>query len=663
MLRALEKGLNDAKQDLILPAGEWIELIDHVVQGTDAYWNAKSWGKKAPDGVQKVTEYLAIYRGEKKPSVDIQSELKGRVLAHNPAVFKELIAELLNKKVVVPQTSFFSKSKTAKVSYSEWGRTKSTIRFYEALEKLISPNGIVQQQGKTDMLALRDKVWAKIGLEKMTPVEQEFFNKLNQLLDAFVNHLSAGSVMPQMVFSELKAQGTDKQIKLTEGCKRKFNLIKDKGQSILELIKKLDSENLRDRYSDWFSPLNSALATCTSGDYFNHYAYAFLRMEDIARFNKFSKDINSWLHAKEDAKGLSVKQLDVELNENTIKNNLARAKLQLQIEDQIKLLEPVVKSNVKDAKLDMVFESKIFGKTEVVAASAQGRRPQQEDSFVIDSVSGLNQLQHPESDIPALLGHALLNVADQLKSEKSGAAYAVSLVHGEKIYTAWVGDARAYLIQGDKVEHLTWDHNPENEKERVLAKAGIEMFPRINGQHIYYAPGKALAVTRMVGNVDMNNNPYSGIICTPSFSVMPFQGGKPVHLILSSDGVRDAAYNNATLEPVMPRSSHVTAAVMKDVVGASSSCKQAAGEIVEKAYRRNSYDNVTVVCAALSSIDKASDNGVMLAVIDGRDGRAAALKIKDILKGAIQQAIINHKMVAKLVIADEKVESQMRMKR
>jgi len=646
MQRMLDK-LEEIKFDTpnALTSNEWIELIEDVVKGTDTYWASKSWGKSLPDGIKNIANYIAIYKDEKKPSAELKKEFQQKQLTNNPVILKQLILSVLAQKTISPKQGFFSSAsvddKDIQTKYSRLDRTKATINFYAAVEKLLSSHVDKQQAGKKELLLLKDRAWKKSGFEKIKAEEILFLECFGQLLDSLVNHMETGKKMPATLL-ELKAANNEKEIKLTEGCKRKFNFLKEKLQQISMLIEKIDSPYLRERYTSWFTPIRSAITTCSCGDFFNKFAYGFISFDELKRINKVSAEVNALVVANQEAKMLPRKQLEVELSEPVMKQNLHRAREQ-QIEEE-KNNEKVIKTNTKNNhKIEnlkiMVVEAKPINNVSAVVATSQGRCNVQEDIAIVEVISGLNKLQNPSQEIPVLLGQTLLTLAEQFENEKSGAVYALSLLYQEKIYTFWVGNVRVYLSQKNKIEHLTWDHQPNNERDRLLTRTDNESFSKIINGYIHYAPGRGLDVSRIIGGFCVKSNPYANVISTPSVTVKAIEKETSAYLILSCDGIRDRTKNSFTQEPVMSPALHVSASKIQDILE-KSDYKQAAQTIIETAFNNQSHDNMTTIVVNITSVpNQDRDKAPFFCIIDGHGGIEVANKFKDLAKEYLQKAI------------------------
>lgn len=86
-----------------------------------------------------------------------------------------------------------------------------------------------------------------------------------------------------------------------------------------------------------------------------------------------------------------------------------------------------------------------------------------------------------------------------LRDELSGSTAVVSLLKGNQLYVANVGDSRAIACVNGKVDVLSLDHKPHNEGElkRITAAGGYVEFNRVNGN---------LALSRALGDFIFKRN-------------------------------------------------------------------------------------------------------------------------------------------------------------
>jgi protein phosphatase len=147
---------------------------------------------------------------------------------------------------------------------------------------------------------------------------------------------------------------------------------------------------------------------------------------------------------------------------------------------------------------------------------------------------------------------------DQPEGRRMGTTAVVALQQDGQVYVAGVGDSRAYLIRGQKVEQLTIDHSVAYALER-------------NGT---FTPEEAAASP-------LRNYLYLFLGCNDmpdSFDVYPFTLQPGDCLLLASDGLTN----------------HITEEDLRDGAGQTDP-QQWAEQLVRLALDRNSRDNVTCV--------------------------------------------------------------------
>jgi protein phosphatase len=230
--------------------------------------------------------------------------------------------------------------------------------------------------------------------------------------------------------------------------------------------------------------------------------------------------------------------------------------------------------------------------------SAQGIRPNNEDRFVVDHDRGVflvadgmggqdrgEQASGMAVDlIPRLLGerlaakvdvtHAVQDALDEAnraivlagKSQPAGrrmGTTAVLAVHqAGQVYVAGLGDSRAYLVRGNRVEQLTVDHSVA----QALVRNGT-----LSAEEARHSPWQNV-LHRFLGCAEM----------TDRAEVRPFKPEPGDRLILASDGLTN----------------FVTEDDLRQGARQFSSPQAWADHLVELALERGSRDNVTCVVVA-----------------------------------------------------------------
>lgn len=236
--------------------------------------------------------------------------------------------------------------------------------------------------------------------------------------------------------------------------------------------------------------------------------------------------------------------------------------------------------------------------------SVQGLRPNNEDSFVADSdhrfflvadgmggqesgerASGMAAEIIPRVVSERLAAHdeatqavrralaaaneAIVQAGQSMpQGRRMGTTAVLAVQQAGKVYVAGLGDSRAYLIRGHRVEQLTVDHSVA----QALVSSGAmtpEEARTSPWQHVLH---KFLGCAEMTEGADVR--PF-----TP-------QGGD--RLLLGSDGLTNHVFDNDLRE----------AAQHDDP-------QQWAEALVELALKRGSRDNVTCVVVAFDEVDAA----------------------------------------------------------
>lgn len=230
--------------------------------------------------------------------------------------------------------------------------------------------------------------------------------------------------------------------------------------------------------------------------------------------------------------------------------------------------------------------------------SAQGVRPKNEDRYVADTtrdvflvadgMGGQEQGEKASSMaveiIPRALqvrldshvdasqalmqalweaNRAILDASrDQAAGRRMGTTAVVAVRQDDRVYVAGLGDSRAYLIRGDRVEQLTIDHTIA---EALLRNGALtaEQARQSPYRHVLY---------KFLGCVDLSD----------SAEVHPFTPEPGDRLLLASDGLTN----------------FVTADDLRGGAAQHLDPQEWANELVTLALERGSNDNVTCVVVA-----------------------------------------------------------------
>jgi len=242
---------------------------------------------------------------------------------------------------------------------------------------------------------------------------------------------------------------------------------------------------------------------------------------------------------------------------------------------------------------------------DVGLADMTGRRDQMEDScaicgnfggnpernlfLLLDGHSGKEASQLAAVRLPAILQVELeagkppaeaLCVAFRKTHEAllaeaphCGTTATAILFIGEQGYVAHVGDSRAAIVAADcSLTRLTEDHRPNNEAEAKAVRARGGFVISLGGSNLRV--NGVIAITRSLGD----KNLADALSCEPD--VAEFTLPEKATLVLACDGLWDV--------------------VTDEEVGRSASdlaldCKQVAEDLRDTAYKKGSFDNISVM--------------------------------------------------------------------
>ncbi len=192
--------------------------------------------------------------------------------------------------------------------------------------------------------------------------------------------------------------------------------------------------------------------------------------------------------------------------------------------------------------------------------------------------AGLDGLEH----INALIQEANRRIYERASSDPSssgmGTTITVALVEGMTIAVGHVGDSRAYLVRGERMEQLTEDHSLVNE----LVKSG-----RLSADEAHLHPQRSV-ITRAVGT-DAN-------VAVDAFTVEAQDGDV---FLLCSDGLSDMVVDEEILELLDRHRDDLDRAVKA---------------LVAAANRGGGEDNITAVAFRIAAQPAGEDTVRMPAV-------------------------------------------------
>jgi protein phosphatase len=150
----------------------------------------------------------------------------------------------------------------------------------------------------------------------------------------------------------------------------------------------------------------------------------------------------------------------------------------------------------------------------------------------------------------------------QPAGRRMGTTAVVAVQQADRVYVAGLGDSRAYLIRGDRVEQLTVDHSVAKALE-LNGTLTAEQAKNSPWQHVLY---------KFLGCAEMSEGA----------EVRPFEPQAGDRLLLASDGLTN----------------HVTDEDLREGVRKFHDMQQWADQLVEMSLQRGSRDNVTCVLVA-----------------------------------------------------------------
>ncbi len=160
-----------------------------------------------------------------------------------------------------------------------------------------------------------------------------------------------------------------------------------------------------------------------------------------------------------------------------------------------------------------------------------------------------------------------------------GATCAITWIIGDKLYTAYVGDSRIYLMRGGRIQQLTVDHSWVQEAidKGILTPELAREHPNVHVIRRYLGSPEAPEPDfrlKVFGEGDQHAEANQGVQLLPDDV-----------LLLCSDGLTDLVWNDEILE----------------VVRTKPSIKEASRALIDLANSRGGHDNITVVLISVPS--------------------------------------------------------------
>jgi protein phosphatase len=191
-------------------------------------------------------------------------------------------------------------------------------------------------------------------------------------------------------------------------------------------------------------------------------------------------------------------------------------------------------------------------------------------------------------DIRRTIQEAITEASDAIAAHSAsnenlkgmGATCAIAWIIGDKLYTAYVGDSRIYLLRGGRIQQLTVDHTWVQEaiEKGILTPELAREHPNVHVIRRYLGspePPEADFRLKFFDNEgDRQAEENQGVQLLPDDV-----------LLLCSDGLTDLAWNDEILETVRTK----------------PGIREASRALVDLANTRGGHDNITVVLISAPS--------------------------------------------------------------
>jgi protein phosphatase len=164
---------------------------------------------------------------------------------------------------------------------------------------------------------------------------------------------------------------------------------------------------------------------------------------------------------------------------------------------------------------------------------------------------------------------AILRAARQtIQFRKMGTTAVLALVIGPRLYVASIGDSRAYLVRGGRIEQLTVDHT----MAQALLEAGA--IPRKEALRHQWRN----VLSKFLGSEDPDN--------TPDVRLVDLQGGDQI--VLATDGLTDVVDDQT----------------MMHILQENFDAQEAATALIQAAEQKNAHDDATCVVLFVQELDE-----------------------------------------------------------
>jgi protein phosphatase len=198
-------------------------------------------------------------------------------------------------------------------------------------------------------------------------------------------------------------------------------------------------------------------------------------------------------------------------------------------------------------------------------------------NYILEKISesdGKNPLEIMESAIHTASQAIASRSASQADQYGMGATCACLWVDGDKLYTAYIGDSRIYLIRDGRIQRLTVDHTWVQEaiEKGIITPDQARDHPNV---HI---------IRRHLGSVELPEVDFRLKLSLEDDDTQAIKN-QGAHLktgdvlLMCSDGLTDMVWDDEILRLVTTR----------------NALKSAAEDLVEQANERGGHDNITVI--------------------------------------------------------------------
>src|SRR5512141_851286 len=190
--------------------------------------------------------------------------------------------------------------------------------------------------------------------------------------------------------------------------------------------------------------------------------------------------------------------------------------------------------------------------------------------------------------IPQTIGKAVTEASEAIAAHSAsnenlkgmGATCAIAWIIGDRLYTAYVGDSRIYLMREGRIQQLTVDHSWVQEaiEKGLITPEMARDHPNVHVIRRYLGspepPDPDFRLKFFNGEGDRQAEANQGLQLLPDDV-----------LLLCSDGLTDLVWNDEILETVRTK----------------PSIKEAARALIDLANARGGHDNTTIILISVPS--------------------------------------------------------------